>query len=418
MKYWKISYIIFTIVILISGCAYGNEKNTNLPDEPDSAASTDWMGDELLREETDCADLSDQWEPNPDESLYAYTAELEEIPELGRCSTSVMNIGNNYICYKDILVLGSTIYKKETERYVKQDLTLHPIFDVYVQHEEMAVDARQYKNLIIAQSEDNKSFLIYDMDTDTVYSCCSAEEGMIGPFWCVYDGCIYYSEWTWESKKERTLKKVNLLNNSVEEIYRPEKGKNNCSFGAFGIREDGAIMYEVYNGGCREYWIAEKEGNGEWNERKLWEDIWEFEYLLDVNQYGMIVMGTVDTTRDLVVIKDNGETLKLDEDSIYGTYLFTDKGYFSSNLATLEHMPWDNDDVASEWLSRYLADSVSFYDYEGNKLKTYPMISKELLEQGYYLKKLTCHEGKLTGFYVQFETEELYINQCDVDIHD
>ena len=65
-----------------------------------------------------------------------------------------------------------------------------------------------------------------------------------------------------------------------------------------------------------------------------------------------------------------------------------------------------------------MADSVSFYDYGGNKLKTYPMISKELLEQGYYLKKLTCHEGKLTGIYVQFETKELYISQVDVDIHD
>ena len=78
----------------------------------------------------------------------------------------------------------------------------------------------------------------------------------------------------------------------------------------------------------------------------------------------------------------------------------------------LENMQWDEDEVLSE----YLTDSVSFYDYDGNKLNTYQMVSKSLLKQGYYLKKLIYSEGKLTGFYVQKETEELYISQINVDL--
>lgn len=82
--------------------------------------------------------------------------------------------------------------------------------------------------------------------------------------------------------------------------------------------------------------------------------------------------------------------------------------------AELENKPWSG----GEWFLRYLAGTVSFYNYEGNVLRTYPMINKELLEQGYYLQRLTYSEGKLTGFYVQWDTKELYISQVDVDIHD
>ncbi len=72
---------------------------------------------------------------------------------------------------------------------------------------------------------------------------------------------------------------------------------------------------------------------------------------------------------------------------------------------------WDTDDVASEFLSRRLADGVSFYDYAGDLSGYYPLVDKVLLEQGYYLTELTYYEGMLTGFYVQRDTGELYISQ-------
>jgi len=418
MKFWKVLYIIFTIIILISGCANENGRTVISTGEDSSTASFDSQAD------TSDEELSSQWEQEQlsDKSLYEYTAELEEIPELGYCSYSMLNTGQNYICYKDILILSSTIYKKGAEKYMKQELTLHEIFNIDKENKLLAVDARQYKNLIIAVSEDNTSFLIYDMDTHTRYCCYTVKENMeIGPFWCVYDGCIYFSEWDWDNpnQKEETLKKIDLLNNNTEKIYRLENGKEYYSFGFFGIRKDGAIMYEIYNDkeSCREYWIAKKNEDGEWSGKKIWEtNEWKFSHLIDFNQFGLIVMGEGTPFDEFVAIKENGEMVKLDNNLTNGRYLFTDKGCFCSNLAELEHMPWENDGIESEWLSRYLADSVSFYDYEGNRLNTYSMVSTELLEKGYYLDKLTYSNGKLTGFYVQRDTEELYISQIDIDL--
>ena len=60
---------------------------------------------------------------------------------------------------------------------------------------------------------------------------------------------------------------------------------------------------------------------------------WEYSYILDFNQYGLIVLGESDSSGDyeIVAIKDNGETQRLDTRLIEGEYLFTDNGYFSSS---------------------------------------------------------------------------------------
>lgn len=413
MKIWKLLFIVLIVAVLTCGCANENvkskmENRLEFSTEEDDSAGQSGQTVFLLPEASSTEEIN-------------RVKELGEIPKLSYCSVSELNIGDNYICYKDILILGNTIYKKEAEKYVRQEMTLNAILGMG--DELRAVDARQYKNLIVAVSEDCTSFLIYDMDTHSRYCRYRVKEDMrIGPFWCIYGGCIYYSEWDQQYEKERTLKKMDLFGGGAEEIYRPENRRGeDCVFGEFGIRNDGTIMYKIYNKaeGCSEYWIAETDGNGEWNGRKVWENNgWEFEHVLDFNQYGLIVVGVSDISSDyeVVVIKDDGETVKLDANAIYGKYLFMDSGYFSSNSAELECMPWDDDNAASEWLSRNLTDSVSFHDYEGNKLYTYRMVGKELLEQGYYLKKLTWHDGKLMGFYVQRDTDELYISQVEADI--
>ena len=143
---------------------------------------------------------------------------------------------------------------------------------------------------------------------------------------------------------------------------------------------------------------------------------------MDFNQYGLVISGYPNpaTDREIIVIMDSGET-ELLEKSISslggaqsitdGEYLFTDDGYFCSDLAELDKPVWDTDNVDSEFLSRRLADGVFFYDYAGNLSGYYPLVDKVLLEQGYYLTELTYYEGMLTGFYVQRDTGELYISQ-------
>lgn len=423
MKWCGIVFMITMIAVLVYGCSSENgpEEESKADILTEEADRTDHIGksevllsDVWSEDEMDRIKRSSQQKQAFDAKLYEYKVILEEIPELSYCSVSQLNTGDNYICYRDILILGNTIYRREEEKYVRQDTTLNAVFGI--EDELEAVDCRQCENLIAAVSEDDTSFYIYDMDTWSQYCCYRVDKDMkIGPFWYIYNRSIYYSEWDKKYQKERTLIKISLLDGAKEEIYRPANGRwEECIFGAFAIRDDGTLLYEIYNKAerCMEYWIAKKDGNGEWGEKKIWENkSWEFDYVLSFNQYGLVMLGTsnISSDNEIIVIRDNGEIGRLDENIIYGRYLFTGNGYFSSNLAKLEHMPWDDDSVELEWKTRYLADSISFYNYEGEMIYNYPMIDKKLLEQGYYLKKLIWHDGNLTGFYVQSDTDELYI---------
>lgn len=431
MKHCKLLLIVITIAFLCYVYVEKIEKSINggktdiLTEETNSVECIDQPAALRTKRlpETEETEQIGQAEAVLDESFYKDTVELKEIPELGYRNFSDDDNGNDYICYNDTLILGNIIYKKEAEKYVKQKLMLPTILGIDFDYS--SVQCIQYENFIIAVSEDRISFLIYDMDTHLRYCCYKVEEDMmIAPFWYVYDGCIYYSEWVREGKMERTLKKMDLLSGDNVEILRPENGKrDDYRFRDFKIRDDGTIVYEIVEDyGNREYWIAEPDGYGGWNEKKIWETPnWKYAHLLDFNQYGLIILGESSITYpyEIFVIKDNGEAEELCNNLnnlnnvLVGGTLFTNDGYFCSNIAELENMPWSED----EWLSRYLADSVSFYDYEGNRLNTYSMINKELLEQGYYLKKLTYCEEKLTGFYVQRDTEELYISQVGIILY-
>lgn len=408
MKFQKLIFVFIIIVILfINGCTHKDEIS-ELENET-----------VILTKEVDNVRQFIRQVQSSNKSLYEYEVDLQEIPELSYRNVSELSIGENYICYEDTLIIGNVIYKKKEGRYIKQELTLNSLFDIA---DGLTARCMQYKNLIITVAKDGKSFLIYDMDSDLKYNySCMDEDMYIGAYWYVYDGCIFYSEWDTQYIKKRTLRQINLLNGDDKMICKPDNEKEEgCVFGKFRIRNDGTIIYEIYDKteGCREYWIIETDENGKWKEQKVWETKeWEYAYALDFNQYGLVMFGefyypqSVSSYYEIVVIKDNGEIEKINNGS-KGKYLFMDNGYFWSDAVTLENMQWDKDEVLSE----YLTDSVSFYDYDGNKLNTYQMVSKSLLKQGYYLKKLIYSEGKLTGFYVQKETEELYISQINVDL--
>lgn len=409
---------IIIICVAISACSGEEVLSTHmetetaavLPSETQTQIQTETVTEEETKEQQSL-----------DESFYDYTAKPQEIPEMSYRNLSGLDYClSNYICHDDTLILDTTIYKREGDKYVRTS-TLNNVFNV---REELGMQCAQYQNWVITASQDNASFLIYDMDTEKKYCYYSVEEDMeIGPFWHVYDGCIYYTEQMWQDEFCcRRLKKLSLKNGSITEFYQPVgKESDVCILGDFRTRDDGTMVYELVNKtkGCMEYWIAQADENGRWNGKKIWETSeWEYTYLLDFNQYGLVLLGEGINKYKTVVIKDSGKTelleeilLNTDSSIVDGEYLFTNDGYFCSNLAELEKAVWDTNDVTSEFLSRRLADGVSFYDYAGNLSGYYPMVDKALLEQGYYLTKLTYHEGILTGFYVQRDTEDLYISQ-------
>ncbi len=345
---------------------------------------------------------------------YEAEIELEEIPELGYRNISDIRFGNDYVYYDNLLILGGILYKKQAGSFVKQKENLSDLLGVeYLRY-------KQYKNFIIVEVSDPESFLIYDMRTAYKYTY-ACEPGYEIFNWCIYDGNLLFDEYNREEGKDR-LRQMDLTTKEIELIYQWDKGKYPEDI---RIREDGIITYSC---SCmpkkRECWQLKKDENGIWQKSLVWktdENQWEYIYVLDFNQYGLIIFGEFFDPKEnfsfyeTVVITDSGEMVKLD-DELSDNCIFMENGYLDGNRAELEKMPWEEGTMEAEYLSFYLADTVSFYDYEGNLQATYPMIDKKWLEQGYYLKRLIYHDEKITAFYVQNETEELYISQVKADL--
>ena len=94
--------MVIIIITLVYGCSNENRRKEN-------------NADVLLEEVENLVEQSSQREKVFDENLNEYTVELEEIPELAYGSVSELNSGDNYICYKDILILGNTIYNSSLQ---------------------------------------------------------------------------------------------------------------------------------------------------------------------------------------------------------------------------------------------------------------------------------------------------------------
>ncbi len=58
---------------------------------------------------------------------------------------------------------------------------------------------------------------------------------------------------------------------------------------------------------------------------------------------------------------------------------------------------------------------MTFYDYHGNEIETYQLIDEEYIERGYHLARLFYYDDRITGLYVQKDTNELYIAQVRSD---
>ena len=175
--------------------------------------------------------------------------------------------------------------------------------------------------------------------------------------------------------------------------------------------------------GCHEIWMLEMKENGELEEKKIWENgEWEFGYWMDFNRHGVVLAGKRwswvnmewgTTKYEAVAVTEDGESRVIELDLLNRACVFGDDGYFVND----ETEKNDSADGKEMWNAERFASSVSLYDYDGNKVDTYQMVSHELIRQGYYLAKLTYDDGKLTGFYVQEDTDRLYISQIGVEVN-
>ena len=92
--------------------------------------------------------------------------------------------------------------------------------------------------------------------------------------------------------------------------------------------------------------------------------------------------------------------------------MIVDEGYFMwdsqmvSGKETLEILGWHRMTEAEN-----VVDSISYYDFQGNKLKTWQLIDDEMLKAGYHLEYITYDSGEITAFYANEKLDDLYISK-------
>lgn len=58
-----------------------------------------------------------------------------------------------------------------------------------------------------------------------------------------------------------------------------------------------------------------------------------------------------------------------------------------------------------------VVDSISYFDFQGNKLKTWRLIEEEMLESGYRLVDIVYGNGEILAFYENVLLDDLYISR-------
>lgn len=328
--------------------------------------------------------------------------ELKAVPGLS-CHMSDLQLNTGYVCYKDILILQNSIYKKLDGKYQKTG-TMGELYPT-ARGEDSWTEYAQYENLLVLRQEG--MFLVYDMDT---WEVRYAEDEML-PSWCIYRGQILYLN------QERKLCCINLRNMKTKEydILHADK-EEGLIVSEFRIREDGKIIVGKYNRERKsnEFWMLEMEEDRTLEEVKVWETSeWKYDSWLDFNQYGLIVFGECIGETEVVVIREN-ETKRIDQDFLSGEYLFLDDGYLAGDCMVENGIAGESGESEGRekrWKAERSVTCVSLYDYDGNKINTWKLAEDELMMQGYYLAKIIYDEDVLTGFYIQDGTDRLYISQ-------
>lgn len=173
--------------------------------------------------------------------------DLQYIPELGfmygmegRGLSARGKQGVGYACWKDWLIIGNEIYKKQENGLYKR-IKEHYVNEMF--GFEISGPVKQYNSLIIAVNryrEQAWCFVIFDLDTWEQTEIDIQGDLLRGPdnYWHVFDGKIYY-----ESKERKSIQTIDLSSKENKEFYRLDgEDCQNYVIEGFSIREDGAVM--------------------------------------------------------------------------------------------------------------------------------------------------------------------------------
>ena len=316
-----------------------------------------------------------------------------------------------FACWEDILIIGDTIYRREDEIYKKTEEQLEDWFNILGRLEH----AYQWENLLVAEhrdiADDRDKILVLDMDSGQTRSY-----PFDGYAWHVYQGKIYYRG------HDKDILCMDLLSGEIEVIYACDWG------GDFMIRDNGDMIMNTRNETDQriwEFWFLSYDAQGDIDAKKIWEtDTYEFVEMLEFNNHGLFLVGSFyhgmdrDASDELLWLKDNGEregmTLERRWTALIGQ-IIVDEGYFlwDSQMLSEEEKAEILGSGRDEQIKKRVTvvDSISFYDFQGNKLQTWQLIDDEMLEAGYRLKCIVYDNGDILAFYENEEFDDLYISR-------
>lgn len=335
--------------------------------------------------------------------------EVDYIPELnysGYVQIHETYDPHGFACWKDILIIGDTVYRREDGIYQRTEERLQDWFELSDRDE--IARTYQWENLLAADYNRDE-IKVLDMDSGELRTY-----PFDGYIWNGYRGKLYYRE------IGKGVLCMDLLSGEVEVIYACEGG------GSFEIRDNGDMIINTGNKTdprVWEFWLLSYDARGNLRAEKIWEtDTYEYVETLMFYDSGLFFVGEYYDSvglkgGGLFCLKDNGESeeVELPERWTLSGQLIAEEGYFfwDSQMLTEE----EKLEILGSWSwnrpreAETVVDSITYYDFQGNKLKTWKLIEDELLEAGYRMKCIVYDNGEILAFYENEEFDDLYISK-------
>ena len=325
------------------------------------------------------------------------------MPELTYSERLTM-IGEEYICWKDIIILGDDIYRLDHGVYKKTEESPDDFFGIEVSH---SYEVKQYNNLIITVDEAEDEFIIYDLDSMDKYNYEIYNKGSIaGYWWYVCNGRIYYEVQEKDNSLDRTIMRMDLFTGESEKIYSLSESElaDGMILGyVFMIRKDETIITAVYNENTEmvEYRRI-KIDSDQATEEKLWEtNKYVYAYFEQYNEQGAFIFGEFyrpegGKETEIICLNDQGDARQVEILSIYGL-IITDKGYFLCDNSKNPYEIVDN--MRDRKSLTRIVDSITFYNFEGESIERYYLDNEEFAENDYELENIIYTGEKMIVIY-------------------
>lgn len=285
-----------------------------------------------------------------------------------------------YICWRDLLVIGDDIYRRENGIYKRTNESLENWLDL---DDISLYRIKQWENMLITVKDSR--IIVYDLDSKQLSSYPFDDS-----IWYVNQGKIYYREF------DKGIFCMNLLSGESQLIYACKEG------GDFRIRDNGDMIIctgNIAKSNISEFWLLSYNDMGQLNVKKIGEfdyTQYEFKDMIEFNAHGLFLYEEFYSAGgDYICLTDNGEKEEIVMHQSWTGRIIAEEGYFL----------WDGEIVS---------DSVSYYSFQGNKLGTFQIIESEMLDVGYHLVCILYNNGEILAFYENEELDDLYISRVQI----